>query len=155
MRGHPLIDGLAAAQMAGESRAQHGFAEALREAENGGLNNVRGGTVTMGTTSEFRQVFLIYCLQRLADGSYVALNRRYKPVGFTSTEWVDYEDFPVRFKFKRALSAKQAAAISYKGNADTECIYLYNDGCIPTDGAANWKAYAARLDRLAGLKVEH
>lgn len=38
------------------------------------------------TESKFRQLFLIYCLDRLEDGSYVALNRRYKPVGFASTE---------------------------------------------------------------------
>lgn len=105
------------------------------------------------TVSEFRQAFLIYCLQRLEDGSYVALNRRYKPVGMTCTEWVKYEDFPVSFKFKRALSATQIAALSYKGDAAPECIYLYNDGCIPTDSPAAWAAYAKRLERLAAYKI--
>lgn len=105
------------------------------------------------TLSDFRQVFLIYCLQRLEDGSYVALNRRYKPVGMTSTEWVKYEDFPVRFKFKRALSAAQIAALSAKGDTAPECIYFYNDGCIPTDSPADWAAYAERLGRLAAYKI--
>lgn len=107
------------------------------------------------TTSELRQLILIYCLQRLPDGSYVALNRRYKPVGFSTVEWVDYEAAPVRFKFKRALSAAQIAALSYQGDTDPERIYLYNDGCIPTESAADWKAYAERLGRLAGYKVVH
>ncbi|ASI68519.1 hypothetical protein BA022_08090 [Diaphorobacter nitroreducens] len=70
-------------------------------------------------------------------------------------EWVDYEAFPVRFKFKRALSAAQVAALSYKGDANPERIYLYNDGCIPTESAAHWKTYAERLERLAGHKVVH
>lgn len=107
------------------------------------------------TASELRQLILIYCLQRLPDGSYVALNRRYKPVGFATVEWVDYEAAPVRFKFKRALSAAQVAALSYKGDPDPERIYLYNDGCIPTESAAHWQAYSARLERLAGYKVMH
>jgi hypothetical protein len=103
--------------------------------------------------SEFRQVFLIYCLQRLQDGSYVALNRRYKPVGLTSTDWVKYEDFPVGFKFKSALTAKQVAALSYKGDTSVECIYLYNDGCIPTDSPDHWASYAVRLGRLSSYKI--
>lgn len=107
----------------------------------------------MTTVSEFRQVFLIYCLDRLPDGSYAALNRRYKPVGMTSSEWVNYEDFPVRFKFKRALSQAQIAALSYKGDTAPERIYLYNDGCIPTTSPSDWAAYAKRLSRLAGYKI--
>ena len=107
------------------------------------------------TVSEFRQLFLIYCLDLQPDGSYVALNRRYKPVGFASTEHIKYEDFPVRFKFKRALSAAQIAALSWKGESDPQRIYLYNDGCIPTHSAADWAAYSAKLERLAAYKVVH
>lgn len=105
------------------------------------------------TVSEFRQVFLIYCLQRQEDGRFIALNRRYKPVGMNSTEWVKYEDFPVGFKFKRALSDHQVAALSFKDDTASECIYLYNDGCIPTDSPSAWAAYAERLGRLASYKI--
>lgn len=105
------------------------------------------------TLSEFRQVFFIYCLQRQEDESYVALNRRYKPVGLTSTEWVEYESFPVRFRFKRALSKLQIEALSYKRDPSPECIYLYGDGCVPTSSPSAWAAYAARLERLAGFAV--
>jgi hypothetical protein len=107
------------------------------------------------TTSDFRHLFLVYCLDRQPDGSYVALNRRYKPVGFVSTEWVDYEAFPVRFKFKRALSTRQIAALSYNGDTAPERIQLYNDGCIPTSSDAAWNAYSQRLQRLAGYSVVH
>lgn len=110
---------------------------------------------TRETVSVLRQLLLVYCLQRQADGSYIALNRRYKPLGFATTGHVDYDAFPIRFKFKRALSAAQVAALSYKGDASPECIYLYGDGCIPTESAAHWKAYSARLERLAGYMVVH
>lgn len=105
------------------------------------------------TATDFRSVFLIYCLQRLPDGSYIALNRKYKPLGQAGAAWVDYETAPGRFKFKRALSAAQVVAISWNGNPDAERVFLYNDGCVPTDSAADWAAYSARLQRLAGLKV--
>lgn len=105
--------------------------------------------------SNFSQVFLIYCLDRMPDGSYVALNRFYKPVGLTSTDWVEYEQFPVRFKFKRALSAKQIAALSCHGDTAAERIYLYADGSVPMASAANWAVYASRLERLAGYKILH
>lgn len=105
--------------------------------------------------SEFRQVFLPYCLQRQEDGTYVVLNRRYKPVGITRTDWVDYAEYPVRVKFKRALSAAQVAFLDCKGRTDADCIYLYNDGCIPTENAAAWSAYSDRLQRLAAYQVEH
>ena len=39
--------------------------------------------------SEFRLVYLPYCLQLQDDGSYLVLNRRYKPVGITRTDWID------------------------------------------------------------------
>ncbi|MBP6651008.1 MAG: hypothetical protein KA181_01070 [Xylophilus sp.] len=62
------------------------------------------------TAGRFRYAFLIYCLIRLKDGCYIAVNRQYKPLGVMSGEWVEYETHPSIFKFKRALSAKQVAA---------------------------------------------
>lgn len=107
----------------------------------------------MSAQCEFRELFLIYCLDRQPDGRYVALNRRYKPVGFAAAQWVEYQAFPVGFQFKRALSGAQIAALSFNGDTAAERIYLYNDGCIPTSSAAAWSAYSARLQRLAGYGV--
>lgn len=106
------------------------------------------------TISEFRKVFLPYCLIRQANGSYVVANRRYKPVGMTNTGLVDYAAHPVRVKFKR-LTKVTARNLSYNGSEDLERISLYDDGCIPTDSAANWTAYSKRLQILAALRVEH
>jgi hypothetical protein len=107
----------------------------------------------MTNTTSVRAVFLIYCLQRLADGSYIALNRKYKPLGVFGRERVDYDTHPGRFQFKRALSQRQVVALSHKGDADAGCIYLYDSNSLPTDSAANWRAYSTRLERLAGYGI--
>lgn len=102
---------------------------------------------------EFRHIFLTYCLERQPDGRYLALNRRYQPFGLDGPSRIEGEELPKGFKFKRSLSARQIAALSFDGDASPERIYLYNDGCIPTDSPAHWAAYSARLERLAGYKV--
>lgn len=112
------------------------------------------GEVVLMRVSEIRQVFLPYCLQRLEDGRYILLNRYYKPVGVHSDAHVVYEQHPSCFRFKRALSARQATALSCKGDPSVDVIYLYNDGCVPTKSAANWTAYSKRLERLAAYDVK-
>jgi hypothetical protein len=149
----PFFNHMGAANAGGDRFREEAFTGPLWKAQNGGFN---GGAKPMSDTdSEFRKVFLIYCLDLMPDGRYVALNRRYKPVGHTGTEWVDYEAMAVGFKFKRTLSKAQIAALSWNGDTAAERIYLYNDGSIPTDSAANWAAYSARLERLAGYKISH
>jgi hypothetical protein len=155
LASQPLIDNEAAADTRSQTVSKNALAHALGKRQNGRF--FRGNKAMANTESELRQLILIYCLDRMPDGSYVALNRRYKPVGFNNgpMDFVKYEDFPVRFKFKRALSARQIAALSYKGDTNAERIYMYGDGCIPTSSDADWSAYSARLQRLSGYKVVH
>ncbi|MDP3650917.1 MAG: hypothetical protein Q8R67_04455 [Rhodoferax sp.] len=96
---------------------------------------------------------MIHSLHRQGDGSYVALNRRYQPLGLNSASHVKGEEFAEGFKFKRTLTAEQIAALSFNGDASPERIYLYDDGCIPTDSPSAWTAYAERLGRLASYKI--
>lgn len=100
----------------------------------------------------FRGRFLPYCIQPLGDGRYIVLNRDYKPLGF-SGELVDYNTHPSTAEIK-GLTAAQLAKIDYRGAPGTDGrIYLYNDGCIPTSSDEHWRAYTARLQTLAGLKL--
>lgn len=102
---------------------------------------------------DVRSVHLPYCLKRQADGSYVFLNREYKPIGFKTAEYVpDYSAYPVCVRLP-GLRAATAAKLSYNGSSDLETIYLYDDGCVPTDSPRYMKAYADKLERLAKLKV--
>lgn len=104
--------------------------------------------------ANLRTLLFPYCLDRQPDGRYVALNRKYKPVGFTlgGDDFIDYAAYPVQLTIK-GLTPTVAAKLSWDGSANLARIYLYNDGCIPTDSADNWTAYAARLRVLLGLKT--
>ncbi|WP_206742744.1 hypothetical protein, partial [Acidithiobacillus ferrooxidans] len=97
-------------------------------------------------------VFMPYCLRKQEDGRYVILNREYKPVGFFTNEYVKYEEHPVAVHLE-GISPATAAKLSWNGSKDTNSIFLYNDGCIPTDGAENMKKYIAKLQILAILKI--
>jgi len=55
---------------------------------------------------DFRTVALPYCLKKMEDGTYIILNRRYKPIGFNSQEHVIYEDYPIHHKIK-GINKKQ------------------------------------------------
>ena len=100
----------------------------------------------------FVTVCLPYCLDRQPDGTYVALNREYKPIGFCTREVIKYEDYPVCLRLM-GIGPVKAAELSYKGKPDTERIYLYNDGCDPRKGPEYWKKYADRLKKIAKLRV--
>ncbi len=102
---------------------------------------------------DFRAVFLPYCLEKQADGRYVVLNREYKPVGFFTSKFVTYDKHPVAVKLK-GLTAKKAALLSAKGDPDVDKIFLYNDACVPTQDKASMKAYLAKLEILAKLKID-
>lgn len=101
---------------------------------------------------DVRSVHLPYCIQRQSDGTYVVLNREYKPLGFKTRQHLDYAAYPIGMKL-RGLRAATAAKISYKGSSDLSNIYLYNDGCIPTSSPTHMAAYLKRLAHFAKLKV--
>ena len=101
----------------------------------------------------FRHLYLPYCLQLLSDGRYIVLNRKYKPLGISSSDWVDYETHPTAQRLK-GLTAAKVKQISARGSDRLESIHLYNDSCIPTASPEHWAAYSKRLSILAELRVD-
>ncbi len=101
---------------------------------------------------DFRAIYLPYCIEQNADGSWLVLNRQYKPVGFNTEDHIKYEDFPVVTKFK-GLGPATLAKLSYSGDVHGNRVYLYNDGTNPLNGAAEMKAYLKRIELLAKLTV--
>ena len=102
---------------------------------------------------DFRAIFLPYCLDKQPDGRYVVLNRKYKPVGFLTQKHIEYSDYPICVKFK-GLGKVTAAKISFNGDSNMDRIYLYNDGCIPTNSSQYMADYLRRLEILAKLAVD-
>jgi len=100
-----------------------------------------------------RRIYMPYCMQRLGDGRYIVLNRLYKPLGIVSRNWITYEEHPTALQV-RGMTPALAQKLSWKGSDSVECIYLYNDGCVPTDSAENWHAYSERLRLLSSLQIE-
>lgn len=102
---------------------------------------------------DFRSVHLPYCLQRLSDGSYVVLNREYKPIGYRTRDHIRYEDLPIRAKIQ-GITPQVAAKLSWSGSEDLDRIMLYNDGCVPTAKSEHMKRYLERIEILSSLKFK-
>jgi len=102
---------------------------------------------------ELRHTHFPYCLDRQQDGTYVLLNRNYKPIGFMTDKWVKYDEHPVGVKIK-GLTAKIAAELDARGRENLDRIYLYNDGATPSGGPEHMQAYLSRLAKLMALRIE-
>jgi hypothetical protein len=100
--------------------------------------------------SNFRAFYLPYVLERQKDGRYAVLNRYYKPVGFTTEDFIDYEGYPVTVNLP-GLTPRIAASLSCKADTNVEVIYLYNDQSNPTSGKSEMLAYQKKLAMLAKL----
>ena len=94
-----------------------------------------------------------YCVKQLQGGTYVLLNRDYKPIGFYSAEFVSYNGYPIAHEIK-SLTPEIAAQISYNSDPSITLIYLYGDGSVPTENKKNWDSYMKRLELLMKLHVE-
>lgn len=105
----------------------------------------------MTTLTDFRAVYLPYCLQRLPDGRYIVLNREYKPLGLITHEIIQYETHPTAQHFK--ITKSLAKKLSWEGKDDLDSIYLYNDGTNPILGKPEQMAYFERLGLLLKLRI--
>ena len=102
--------------------------------------------------TDFRGICLPYCLQKQKDGSYVILNRNYKPIGFNTSDWINYEDYPISLKMKLTKSTVQL--LSIEGGVQGDSLYLYNDGTNPMDSTANMRLYMDKLSILATKDIK-
>lgn len=106
----------------------------------------------MGTSKALR-CHLIYCLQRRADGSYIALNRNYKPIGFMDSNLMENPEQLMGFDFAM-LSPATIQSLSWDGSCNPDAIFLYSDDSIPFEGnVAATQAYMDRLARFASLRI--
>ncbi|WP_445496771.1 hypothetical protein [Pseudomonas sp. 8(2025)] len=101
---------------------------------------------------ELRHTHFPYCIQRQEDGTYVFTNRNYKPIGFMTGGWVNYDDSPIGVKISE-LTPTLAARLDHKGRDNLDRIYLYGDSCVPTADQKYMDAYLGRLGILMKLRI--
>jgi hypothetical protein len=100
-----------------------------------------------------RAIYFPYCLEKKEDGTWLLLNRNYKPVGFNTSGFINYDDYPVSMKIK-GLTKLTLAKLSYNGKVEGSKVYLYNDGCVPTSSKKAMTEYLQRLEIILKLKTD-
>ena len=103
--------------------------------------------------NDYRAVFMPYCLQKQKDGRYAVLNREYKPLGFKTSEWINYDNNPVCVNIK-GIRPATAKKLSCHRSEDTDDIFLYHDGCNPLIDEDYMADYLEKLELLAKMKVD-
>ena len=101
---------------------------------------------------DFRSIVLPYCLERQENGAWVVLNREYKPIGFFTGRFINYCDHPIALMLPD-IDAKLEAELDCEERSGEGRIYLYNDGCIPTQSQRDMDLYLQRLATLAKLQT--
>ena len=103
--------------------------------------------------NDYRAVYMPYCLRKRKGDRYVVLNREYKPLGFKTSDWINYDDYPVCVNIK-GINPASAKKLSCSGSEDTDDIFLYSDGCNPVNDEGYMTAYLEKLKLLAKMQVE-
>jgi len=94
-----------------------------------------------------------YCLQKLSSGKWVFLNRYYKPLGMSGCGFVNYENYAQKIT---GLGRATQEKLSHNGRISEPVpgdlsLWLYNDGCVPTQSASKMNAYMDKLKIISKL----
>lgn len=96
--------------------------------------------------------FMPYCLKRLKSGNWIFLNRRYKPLGVKSYEYVDYDASPTMFKMGgvpiKSLKAYAVLVIEYP---DEALYYFYRSRAAPDSSPQASAEYYKRIEKVMQL----
>ena len=100
--------------------------------------------------TEFRSIYMPYCLILNENGKYTITNRNYKPLGFDSG-FFNYEEYAREIT---GLTPRIISQLSWDNNPDHQRIYLYNDGCTLTANKSAMDSYLKKIAILASLKIK-
>jgi hypothetical protein len=92
-------------------------------------------------------------MKRVDDKTYIILNRKYKPLGQLTDEWVNYETHPSIVKLN--ITNKIAKELSVTNDDDLECIYFFQDTPMTLSDKKELNNYLERLGILAKLKIKN
>ena len=107
-------------------------------------------------TNTVREIQMIYCIHSVGADEFIFLNRKYKPLGVSSSEWVAYGEHPTRCKIKGLTDAKaetMGLTVSRNAGGKEPIYYLYEEATSPDESKANWERYQKILRNIMGLVV--
>jgi hypothetical protein len=98
-------------------------------------------------------VLFPYTFQRMESSErYIALNRRYKPLGVAGREFIDYALWPVQYEMNVTpeIVAWLESTFPYdvRSQQHPPHLYLWNDACAPYAGKRFYNGYRKRLAEL-------
>ena len=121
--------------------------------------------------SDFFRINLPYGISRNDQDEWMAFNREYMPLGFSTTNYPKehnadnpFPNLPVHVKYKgltekvlTELATKADGAIKRDEDGKISKIWLYDDGTNPVnqsrDNKQLWDSYFDKLKVLAKLKI--
>ena len=103
---------------------------------------------------EFRQIFFPYCLDQNDDGTWTLLNRQYKPLGFNTSDYINYDNYPIHVRTPKIRFSKLQKLSWQPIEKDEKRIFLYNDGCIPTNSKKYMDSYLEKIRILMDIQVK-
>lgn len=121
--------------------------------------------------SDFFRVNLPYGISRNDQDEWMAFNREYMPLGFSTKTYEDkgnppnvFPNLPIHTKYKGLtekvllkLATKEGGAIRRDDDGKINAIWLYDDGNNPMnqsrDNAKLWDEYFDKLKVLSKLKI--
>lgn len=116
--------------------------------------------IKMALTDFFR-INMPYGMESNEKGEWMFFNRDYKPIGFNTSDFIDYHKYPVFTKYK-ALTENKLISLSHqidkKGIQKDEKgkiykVYFYNDSTNPMIYPKCWDAYLKKIKMLSKLKI--
>ncbi len=114
--------------------------------------------------NDFFRINLPYGIARKEDGTWMAFNREYMPLGYNNEMYknipnVLYTDLPIYTKYKirkGQLDFLENESTQYNEKGEAVKYFLYDDGTNPmnqsTEKKALWDDYFEKLKKLSKLK---
>jgi hypothetical protein len=87
-----------------------------------------------------------YCLERQSNGTYLALNREYKPITYADSKKRNADG-----TLNLTIDEETAAKLSYNGSRDLGKIWLYDQVTDPQKDRDNYRTYMEKWIKLLGI----
>lgn len=95
------------------------------------------------------KIFLPYCLREIDDGKWIFLNRRYKPLGVNTTDFINYNQERSAFRFVSDPGYRLSEILGAPVGRDKRHFFFYTDGYVPIESDDFWW----KLKQVMNIKI--